>query len=244
MKTLTMFRALIPLDIKNIRRDALLLWIPLIPLVMALGMRNGLPPLAQFLRAQVDFDLTAYYTLIMSSFLPMTPTMVGMVIGFLLLDERDDRTLTALMVTPLPPSYYLLYRISLPMLLSFVMTLIGFAIAGLQTMALSDLLLLSALASLSAPLVALFLAGFSENKVAGLAMLKILNGISILPMVAYFFNTPLQIIAGIIPTYWMLKAYWLAAAGQDYKVYFVVGIIAHLLVLGLLLGRFRKVLYR
>ncbi|MFN8373783.1 MAG: hypothetical protein U0694_13025 [Anaerolineae bacterium] len=244
MKTIGLFRTLIPLDMKNIRRDALLLWIPLIPVVMALTLRYAIPPLAAFLAQQFNFDLTMYYTLIMSGFLAMTPTMVGMVVGFLLLDERDDRTMTALLVTPLPPGFYLFYRLSLPMMLSFIMTLIGYFIAGLQALPLGDLLVLSLLASFTAPLVALFLAGFSENKVAGMAMLKMLNGISILPMVAYFFDSPLQMLAGIIPTYWTLKAYWLAAQGMNYTVVYVLGIVAHSVALMLLLARFRRVLYR
>lgn len=38
----------------------------------------------------------------------------GVVTGFLLLDERDDRTLTALQVTPLPLRAYIFYRVTVP----------------------------------------------------------------------------------------------------------------------------------
>jgi fluoroquinolone transport system permease protein len=36
----------------------------------------------------------------MSFVLLMTPMLAGIVVGFLLLDQRDDQTLTALQVTP------------------------------------------------------------------------------------------------------------------------------------------------
>ena len=54
-----------------------------------------------------------------------------MVLGFLLLDQRDDQTLTALQVTPLSLNGYLAYRISLPMLISLVTTLLMVPLAGL-----------------------------------------------------------------------------------------------------------------
>ena len=50
-------------------------------------------------------------------FLPlMVAGMVGTVVGFLLLDQRDDQTMTALLVTPLSLGDYLRYRMTLPML--------------------------------------------------------------------------------------------------------------------------------
>jgi fluoroquinolone transport system permease protein len=62
----------------------------------------------------------------MGGYLLTAPGMVGMVIGFLLLDERDARTLTALRTTPLSMRRYLGYRVALPLLLGSMSTLIGF----------------------------------------------------------------------------------------------------------------------
>jgi fluoroquinolone transport system permease protein len=46
----------------------------------------------------------------MSFLVVVMPALVGMVIGFLLLDQRDDQTLAALQVTPLTLNGYLIYR--------------------------------------------------------------------------------------------------------------------------------------
>ena len=43
----------------------------------------------------------------MGGYLMTAPGIVGMVVGFLLLDERDERTLSALRVTPLSMRRYL-----------------------------------------------------------------------------------------------------------------------------------------
>ena len=54
----------------------------------------------------MGFDLTPSHPLVMGGYLMTAPGMVGMVIGFLFLDERDARTLTALRTTPLSMHQY------------------------------------------------------------------------------------------------------------------------------------------
>ena len=58
------------------------------------------------------FDIVPYFPLVMGGYLMTAPGMLGMVIGFLLLDERDARTLSALCVTPLSMRQYPAYRIA------------------------------------------------------------------------------------------------------------------------------------
>lgn len=244
MKTLTLFKTLGPVDFKNVRRDSLLIWIPLMPLMLALLLRVAAPELAVFLDARFAFDFTPYYPLLMSTFVVLAPVTVGMIVGFLLLDERDDQVLTALLVTPMPLGSYLLYRISVPILLGCATTLIGYPLAALTPVAFFDLLVVALLGSLSAPLVALFLASCAPNKVAGFALLKLLNAINMLPVAAFFIDSRWQLLAGIVPAYWPLKVFWLAAAGQGYGPYLVTGLAVNLLALALLLRRFQTVVHR
>lgn len=239
------FRALVPIDLKNIRRDSLLLWIPLIPLLVALTIRAGIQPLTLWLEAELGFDLTAYYALIMSFYLVMAAAIVGVVVGFLLLDERDDRTLIALLVTPIPLSTYILYRIGLPMLLGMGITLIGYPIAGLISLPISYLLLIALMGTLSSPIMALVLAVFADNKVSGFAVMKVMNGVMLIPMLAFFLPEPIQFIAGIVPPYWALKVFWAAAEGNpSLLTYIVIGFLVHILTILLLLRRFTTILHR
>jgi fluoroquinolone transport system permease protein len=66
---------------------------------------------------QYGFDLSVYYPLIMSFIAVAMPMIYGALIGFLVLDQRDDNTITALQVTPLTLVGYLGYRVALPTLL-------------------------------------------------------------------------------------------------------------------------------
>ncbi len=244
MKTLAVFRSLGPVDLKNMGRDAMLLWIPVLPLILALVLRIGVPELSLFLRARWGFDLEPYYPLILSNFLMLVPAIGGMVVGFLLLDERDDRVLSALLVTPMPIGGYLLYRVSVPILLGLAMTLASYPFTGLPLVPLADLLVVALLGSLTGPLLALFLASFAENKVTGFALVKIINAVMLIPIAAFFMTSRWQLLAGVVPTYWPLKILWLAVDGLPYWHYALVGLIVNLAALAMLMGRFTRVIYQ
>jgi fluoroquinolone transport system permease protein len=231
--------ALARIDLANVRRDSLLLGAAMGPLMMALFYRYGVPSLTDALARGAGFDLTPYYGLLMSFFLMMPPALVGMVVGFLLLDERDDRTLTALLVTPMPLSTYLWYRVTAPLVAGLLATLACYPIPGLAPIGLIDLTVIAALGSLTGPITALFLVAFAENKVAGFALVKIINLVNILPIWAFFLELPWQLVGGIVPGFWPMKMLWLATAGESYLAYGLAGLVVNIVILWLLLGRFR-----
>jgi fluoroquinolone transport system permease protein len=218
-----MFRALVLADSRSLWRDPLLGWVLVLPIGLALLLRPLIPRIHEALHAGLAFDLEPYYPLVMSGYLMTAPGMVGMVIGFVLLDERDARTLTALRVTPLSMQHYLAYRIALPLLLGTASTLIGYPLTGITPLPFPSLLVIAIVAGFSAPLLALVLAVAAPNKVAGFAVVKVMNAVNLLPVVAYFVPIPLQFLAGILPTYWPMRALWSAAAGEPYVVHLLIG---------------------
>ena len=240
----SIYRSFGPVDLKNVRRDDLLVWIVALVFLMVLLLRFGAPALTAVLQQRLGFDLTAYYGLVMSGFVGIAPGIAGLVIGFLLLDERDDRTLTALLVTPMPVTGYLLYRVTAPFVLGFVITAATYPLVGLAPLSLPDLLAVAALASFGGPLTALFLAIFAENKIAGLALVKVLNTINMIPVLAYFVRSEWQLVAGLVPAYWPMKMVWLATTGEGYALYAVVGLAVNVVALAVLLRRFNTVLHR
>jgi fluoroquinolone transport system permease protein len=239
-----MVRSLVCADSQMLWRDPLPGWILALPIGLALLLRPLMPRLQEVLLAGAGFDLAMYYPLVMGGFLMTAPGMVGMVIGFLFLDERDARTLTALRTTPLSMHQYLGYRVALPLLLGTISTLIGYPVTGLTPLPLTTLLPIVLVASLSAPLLALVLAVAAPNKVAGFAVVKVLNAVNLLPIVAYFVPRSFQFAAGIFPTYWPMRALWSAAAGETYGGYLVIGCVASVLALLLVAWLFARKLLR
>jgi fluoroquinolone transport system permease protein len=223
--SVAIFRALISADSRMLWRDPLLGWILALPIGLALLLRPLIPRVQEGLLAGMGFDLTPYHPLVMGGYLMTAPGMVGMVVGFLLLDERDARTLAALRVTPLSMQHYLAYRIALPLLLGIASTLIGYPLIGITPLPFPCLLAIAIVAGSSAPLLALVLAVAAPNKVAGFAAVKVMNGVNLLPVIAYFVPIPLQFLAGILPMYWPMRALWSAAAGEPYAGYLLIGSI-------------------
>jgi fluoroquinolone transport system permease protein len=238
------FRVFGPVDVKNIRREGLLVWLTLAMAGIAMLFRFGVPELAAVLDSRLGFDLIPYYDLVMSAYVGTAAGIAGMVIGFLLLDERDEHTLTALLVTPLPIGVYLAYRITLPLVVGFVVTCVTYPLVGLAPISVPDLIVVAGLASFGGPLAAMFLAVFAENKITGLALTKVLNTIGMIPVLAYFVRSDWQLLAGIVPAYWPMKMVWLAVAGEPYAWYAAVGLVVNLAFLWLLLRRFNTVLHR
>ncbi len=246
MHTFQIFKGLGPLDAKTVGRDSLLRAVIGLPLMIALLTRLVVPILAEQIGAAIGFDLAAYQAPIMSgALLLITPTLCGLVVGFVLLDQRDDRTLAALQVTPLPPRTYLAYRMATPLLLSLVMTVVALPLAGLADAGIAAVLLAALAAAPLAPLVALALATYAENKVQGLALLKGASVFMIVPIAAIFVPVPWQWALGIAPTFWPARLYWALSAGEpDWWIYLLAGLAYQALLLAALLRRFERVMYR
>jgi fluoroquinolone transport system permease protein len=226
MKAIRIVRSLGPIDWKSVRRDSMLRWMIFIPLLAALVLRIGAPALANFVMDAFAFDLPPYYPLLMSFIAVAMPMIYGAIIGFLVLDQRDDNTITALQVTPLTLSGYLGYRVALPTLLGVLVTLFVVPVSGLVQMNVFDLLLVALAGAPFAALTALYLAAFAENKVQGFALMKG-GGVIFLPVVlAYFVESGWQILFGLIPLYWPVRLFWALEAGQPHTwFYFLVSLV-------------------
>jgi fluoroquinolone transport system permease protein len=245
MRTIRAVKALGPIDLRSIQRDPLLRWMFAAPVGMALVLRWGTPYAASEVQRLLGFDLVPYYGLLLSVIGTLLPVLFGMVIGFLLLDQRDDRTLTALQVTPLTLTGYLVYRVAMPIALSLLLTPLVLAVAGLVDLGLGALVLFALAVAPLAPLFALFLASVAENKVQGFALQKAAGVVLLPPAIAYFVAPPWQLLFGLAPTYWPAKYFWAVQAGDPVAgVYLLVALFYETLLIALLLGRFKRVMTR
>ena len=131
MRALAVVRALGPIDLRKFRRDSLLVWSLVYPLLMAALLRWFSPRLEAWLARDYAFELGPYLPLIGMLVLLATPVMTGVVVGFLMLDERDEGVLAALAVTPLRVEQYLAWRIGAP-LLALCLPLVAYSQSALD----------------------------------------------------------------------------------------------------------------
>jgi fluoroquinolone transport system permease protein len=132
----------------------------------------------------------------------MSPGLIGAVYGLLLVDERDERTLAVLRAMPLSFARYLAARMATPCVLSLLMTIGAYAVAGLAPLPLTTVAVIAAVGATTVPVVSLTIVVFASNKVAALAIMRVVNAALALLILAYF-ATPLQeVLAWPVPTFW------------------------------------------
>jgi fluoroquinolone transport system permease protein len=239
MTNVTAFRVLGGIDALQVRRDPLLRWTVALPLALALAMRFVLPQLTHRLQAAVDIPIEPWYTPVMGvALLMIVPQLIGMIVGFLLLEQRENGTLSALRVTPVPLRVYAAYRLATPVALCSLATLVALLLAGFDPPTVGGLLLVTAAAASLAPLYALALAAFAANRVQGIALIKVAGGIGMLPLFSLFLAGPPNLLFALVPTYWVARLYWsLTGAVPDSPWLLVAGGALYVTTLLLLLTR-------
>jgi fluoroquinolone transport system permease protein len=242
LKTL---RALGAIDALSIGRDSLLRAMVILPVALACAARWIFPAAIARVAPYLPFDLQALYPYFAGYvLLTLAPAICGAVVGFVLLDQRDDRTLTALQVSPVPLSAYLTYRLSAPMALSLALTLVTLPLSGQVHLSALEIALLALSASPLAPLVSLLLVAFARNKVEGFAIQKGLGIFFIAPFLAPLIPAPWGWLIGLVPTYWPASLLW-AVQGGDSAAWALlpIGLAYQSLLILLLLRRFNRVIH-
>lgn len=226
-------------DFRNIRREPILIFCILGPMVLSIAIRLIIPFLTE--KVKMYIDLTIYYPLIAGFVVLFIPMLMGMITGFMLLDERDDQVFMTLITTPLAKNGYITYRILLPIVISFIYSLFIIPLINIIDVSLITIFPIALLASIEAPLVALFLVVFAGNKVEGLALSKGLGFLIIAPVGGYFIKSSWKYLCGILPTYWAPMALVLGdIKSLQYWIYIIVGLLVNFSLLYLLLKKFNK----
>lgn len=239
-------------DVKVIGRDSFMLMMLVYIIITAVILRfvfpwldnyfleNGVLPTETFDFAFRDVFpmLVAYMSIYLGA------VLVGVVFGFMLLDEKDDNTIKAMLVTPVSPNQYLLYRIGLPAMMAVFGVIIAMLIMNQALVPLWQMIPIAFGAALTAPIATLFFATFAENKVQGFAMSKFIGIAGLVIIVGWFVPEPWQWLFGLFPPFWVVKSYWMALDGHAlWWMVLIVGVVLQLGLINLLMRRFNKVVY-
>jgi len=203
MKRLTKF---ILADIKNIVRDPMQTLVAIAPLIIIVFLRIALPIAREKIFDFFQYDILTDYPMIVVFFSMLIPMMVGLVIGFVILDERDESMITYFAVTPLSKSGYLFFRVVIPSVFSFVFSLVFyFSFYDIYSFHLVAIVLASILLSMQAPVFSLLMASFATNKVEGLAVGKLLGMVLLPPIAYYILNSSWGLLFLAVPQTWVVE---------------------------------------
>jgi fluoroquinolone transport system permease protein len=224
-------------DIRNIVRDRLLVYTAfLIPIILIIITRLVIPWLSENI-----ISLEQFYPVLFMLMVISIPMMFGFATGFLIMDERDENLLTVLRVMPISRTAYLIYRMAFMSVLSLVYILLFPVLTGLIDVTIIAYLPVGILLALFTPVMGLIANLLANNKVQAFAVFKMLGGVFFLPLFAFFINSDLKYILGIIPNFWTFMALdKLVNTGTQDIVFLGIGFILHITLLTVLFYFFNK----
>jgi fluoroquinolone transport system permease protein len=200
-------------DLRGTYRDPLLVTIIAAPVIWTTGVAVLTPMVTDMLVRRNGFDLTRYYPLILTA--------------FLVLDEVDAGTLTALRVTPVPLSTFFGYRAATVMVVTTVYVITTLSFSGILGPGLMPALVpIGLLAGISAVVTLLLILAMAGNKIQGLAAVRGLGMlIAGLPCLPWFIDSGWGLPFGVLPPFWAAKAFWVASVHGVWWPYVLAGAV-------------------
>lgn len=143
----------------------------------------------------------------------LTPLMMGLVLGFHCLAEREAGLLAAIRLTPAGLGRTLGIRLAGYSLAGWLMTLVVHQWLGLVSLSWIEAWAVSTLALPLLPFATLLLLAFANNQVEGFALMKATGGLVSIPLLALALAPPpWPWLAAPLPTWWTLLGYVRLAA--------------------------------
>lgn len=254
MKYLNLFKY----EMKTILKDALNLFMLFYPFLILILMGVVIP------LALKKMDTSSALVLIILLMVTLTigSFLIGAMLGFSFLENKDEKTILGLSVTPLRVQGYTIFKI----IYAYVFSIIGniIIIGGLKIIA-SDsyvieegsihllenisylnIIAFSLTSSLFAPLFALIIAAIAKNKIEGFALMKSSAIIIFIPMLTLipFFQDSKQFLLGFAPNFWSVKGMINVATNNNsnfnFYLYMLIGSIFSVLLIIFALKLFIK----
>ncbi|MGD9677029.1 MAG: hypothetical protein AB7V16_01530 [Vulcanibacillus sp.] len=227
-------------ELKKWIRDPMMIFLLAYPIILAGIIRVGIP----IAEEQFHFSLAQYYHIFVAGVMLLTAAVTGGVIGFSILDDRDDKILYAVDVSPVSFNVFMGLRFAMCFILTYISCIIAIIIVDLVEIPLYAILLVTISISLFSSISAMFVNFFATNKVEGFAMMKAGAIIVIFPIVSMFFIDFKEFFFGFEPNFWAVKALSVAILPNvDFNLgfwgYYLVGIV-YVVVLNLLVFKIFK----
>jgi fluoroquinolone transport system permease protein len=258
MKT---FMALSAYEIKNIIRDKMTILMVVYPFFITAIAAFIIPTFFNFTEGEEGiFLVTSLIIIIILT--SLAPMLAGAMLGFLLLDHKDEKTLDSIRVTPLSLRSYLIYKSGYTYLLSFFAS--AFVILGIRyfsgdgytflgqnvfkDLPMSGIITYALVSGLFGPTFGLIIATIGKNKIEGFAYLKSMGILVLLPalMMIEALQDFRQYLLGVIPGFWPVKGLLETAsflpndANLPASLYFLVGALMMGLLIIIFIRQFEK----
>ncbi len=195
------------------------------PALSALIVRYLFP----WISKSYGFDFGPFTDLILAIFVLIIPLSYGALIGFSILEDRDDNVLINIKVTPLSIHQFLSFRLVAVYFMSLIATIFVIWFSKIGDISVKDTVAIGLLASLEAPISGLLINAFAKNKIEGFAIMKAGGSVIFFPIIALFISGPRELFFSFAPGFWTAKVISSLIRGGglylSYGQYYLIGLI-------------------
>lgn len=219
-----LWRSLILAEYQRLRKDAfLLLLLGLMP-VVALVLHQVWPLL---MARWPDWPWLSMAPFVSALLALLNPLIMGLVLGFHCLAEREAGILAAIRLTPAGLNRTLSVRMAAYAVASCVLTPLVHQWLGLVSLGWRQALAVSLLALPLLPFATLLVLAFARSQVEGFAIMKAAGGLVSIPLLLLaLLPAPGYWFAAILPTWWTMLGYIRIAEGQSIGwLWMMVGVV-------------------
>lgn len=226
-------------DFKLVFRDNSLKFFFIFPILNLFVVRYGLPFVTESFEVLKDYiDVLLMATTMQGSLI------FGFIYSMVLIDEKDTNVAKVYGILPVSKFWFVLFRLIPSFLFSTLSTFLILIVEPFYGVSIFSNLIYSALSGLFAPMMVLFVAIMAKNKIEAMTWQKLFNLPTSLPLLAFFVPPSYFFIFGFLPTHWAYQGFENLIIGNVFIIYFLIGYIYSLLIIGLMARNFSKVHFR
>ncbi len=190
-------------DLRQIIRDPIMAIFMILPLILIVVFKLIVTLLIPFILTHVEFDVSPYLHYVFVFVVIMCGSMLGIVSGFMMIDERDGNITQLMSVTPLGRSGYLINRLFLASALSVLYSILSYYVLDVVELPVISVLFLSLLSSIYSVIVGLLIFTFADDKVKGLTFAKAINSLNLFAFTDLLSLKWLTVLSWFFPPYWV-----------------------------------------
>lgn len=193
-------------DLNRILKDTILMPLLLAPMLVGIVFKIGYSLGIPWVINRFSLDLSIYSDYILAMVISFIPVMLGIVMGFMMIEDKDDNIIQLFMVTPMEIEGYLINRMAIIGSFSFIYTIINYYIMSIHNLNVLRLIIVAISNSILAITVGMFFFTKVSDKIKGLTYAKGFNLLSFFVFAPFIKSNLFNMIANIVPTYWLGQA--------------------------------------
>ena len=186
-------------------RDPIMAALMLAPLFLIAVFKLIAALLVPFMLTRTGFDASPYMDYVFVFVIMMCGALLGIVTGFMMIDERDGHISELMSVTPLGREGYLFNRLLFAAASSFFYSVLGYFVLKIVELPVITVLFASLLASNYSVIIGLLIFSFADDKVKGLTYAKAINSLNLFAFTDMFSLRWLTVLSWFFPPYWITQ---------------------------------------